>query len=429
MDTDLITVIEQLNPWFEDSSRPIVQVDRYIPRIQADELLSPNWDQLCTVIIGPRQAGKTTLGLHICEYLLTKQRFTHLLYLSCDIFDIRSWLRGPQFIKEAMDHFRLVKPIVFIDEVQRLENPGLLLKSIIDLKLPIKLIATGSSQLEIKSRVQEYLTGRQFEVVVLPLSWQELKSIKQNMARLLYGCYPQIVQSKNKEMLLKQLFRDYINKDIIEILRIGKPDVIRKLIELMAHSSGQLINYNQLATDCRVTIPTIQNYLSILEKTYVVRSVRPFVGNKRTEVTTNPVYYFIDNGFRNQALNNFAPLEKRTDRGLLIENYIFQEIYKFKLQYFDKFTIYFWRTKSGAEVDFVLYKNIEHLIPVEVKYQNMREAKISKGFRSFLQAYRPTHGIVITKSLLAKMEIEKTEMHFISLDYLDKFFMIIKKLL
>jgi predicted AAA+ superfamily ATPase len=235
------------------------------------------------VLVGPRQAGKTTLAKYVSQVLIKQKRFETLLYLNCDLLEVRQWLISPLFIQEAMDEFRIKKPIILIDEVQRLENPGLLLKACADLKLDIKMMATGSSQLELKSKVQEYLTGRHLEVLVLPLSYQEIGGVKD--AQLIYGCYPAVVKSSEKAILLRQIYQDYISKDIIEILKVSKPEVMQKLITLVAHCSGQLVNFNQLATDCMVSASTIQHYLSILENTYTLIRVTPFVGNKRKEIT------------------------------------------------------------------------------------------------------------------------------------------------
>jgi predicted AAA+ superfamily ATPase len=420
MNTELETQIYLLNPWLNNPKVSILDLKHYIPRVQATRLLSPVWDPLCLVLVGPRQAGKTTLGKYLCQRLLIKKRYKNLLYLNCDLFEIRNWLKSPTFVQEAMEVFQLHKPIIFIDEVQRLENPGLLLKSMIDLKLPIKLMASGSSQLEIKSKVQEYLTGRHFETIILPLSFSELGkrlSLKDN---LIYGCYPQVVETQEKKIILQQLYSDYINKDIIEILKIGKPDVLQKLITLIAHSSGQLVNYNQLATDCRVSVPTIQNYLAIFEQTYVLIALKPFVGNKRTEITSNPIYYFIDNGFRNQALKNFIALENRTDMGLLVESAVFQELYKYKQQYFKDFELHYWRTKAGAEVDFVLYQNEQNLLPIEVKYRQNYACAVSRGFRSFIEAYQPKFGIYITANTKGQLMIGNCTVHFIPLTQLKK---------
>jgi uncharacterized protein len=408
----LINLIHQANPWLKNPNIPIGN-DGYIPRLQSSKLLLPEWDNLWLVLVGPRQAGKTTLAVHLAQQLIKEQRFASFLYLNCDLIDIRNWLTTPLFIQDAIDEFQLERPIILIDEVQRLENPGLLLKACADLKLDIKMIATGSSQLEMRSKVQEYLTGRHLEILVLPLSYQEIGEVVEKQ-QLVYGCYPAIVKSNEKTLLLRQIYRDYINKDIIEILKISKADVMQNLITLIAHSSGQLVNYSQLATDCQVASTTIQNYLSILENTYILARVSPFVGNKRKEITSNPIFYFIDNGFRNQSLHNLSqPLETRHDLGLLIQSAVFQELLKFKVQHFYDFSIHFWRTQSGAEVDFVLCCE-GRVIPIEVKYTGMRSVVISRGFRSFIDAYQPQYGFFITKDFNKKVIINQCEINFIS---------------
>ena len=382
----------------------------------------PEWDSLWTVLVGPRRAGKTTLGKYLCRQLLNQGRFKELLYLNCDLESIRTWLKSPLFIQEGMKQFNLTSPIIFIDEVQRLPSPGLLLKTIADLNLPIKMIASGSSQLELKSKVQEYLTGRQLSSIVLPLSFSEWEASAHLDQWLVYGSYPQIVDSQLKELLLGQLYQDYISKDIIETLKLGQPDIFQRLLGLIAHSSGQLVNYNQLAADCQISVSMIRHYVSVAQQTYVLASVLPFVGNRRAELTRNPIFYFIDNGFRNYALRNFGDPTYRSDLGLLVESLVFQELYKFITQKFLDYSIHYWRTKSGAEVDFVVRKNDENILPIEVKYRNLTAPKISRGYHSFLQAYQPKRAVVITKNLIAVEIIDNVEVSFIPLEKLEQLF-------
>lgn len=423
----LVSLINQANPWIKDPSVSILQ-NGYIPRLQAKKLLSPEWDKLWLVLVGPRQAGKTTLAKFISSELIKQQRFETLLYLNCDLFEIRQWLTSPLFIQEAIEEFKLKKPIILIDEVQRLENPGLLLKACADLKLDIKLMATGSSQLELKSKVQEYLTGRHLEVLVLPLSYQEIGNASES--QLIFGCYPAVTKSTEKAILLKQIYQDYISKDIIEILKVSKSDVMRKLITLVAHGSGQLVNYNQFATDCMISSTTIQHYLSILENTYILARITPFVGNKRKEITSNPILYFIDNGFRNQSLQNLSTmLDSRQDIGLLVQSAVFQELYKFKLQHFIDINIHFWRTQSGAEVDFILKKSDSVVIPIEVKFKAMTSPVITRAFRSFIEAYEPRYGIFITKNYNKKIMVNNCEVHFISFWRLEKMISLLETIL
>lgn len=421
----LLQEIEQQNPWLRQKNLPILTIPNFRNRLQLDTLLLPEWDQLWTILIGPRRAGKTTLGKYLCQQLLNESRFKELLYLNCDLEEVRAWLKSPLFIEEGMKQFGLTSPIIFIDEVQRLSSPGLLLKTIADLNLPVKMIASGSSQLEIKSKVQEHLTGRHFSSLVLPLSFGEWQASSHLEEWLIYGAYPQIVDAHAKELLLSQLYQDYITKDIVETLRLGQPDIFQKLLGLIAHSSGQLVNYTQLATDCQVSVTTIRHYLSIAQQTYVIAQITPFVGNKRTELTSNPVFYFIDNGFRNYALRNFSDPTYRSDLGLLVEGVVYQELYKFMAQKFLNYPIHYWRTKSGAEVDFVIRKNDDHILPIEVKYRNSTTPSISRGYRSFLQAYQPQKAAVITKDLIAVEVIENVEVHFIPLEQLEKVFPLI----
>lgn len=421
MDIQLFNEVKQLNPWLDNPAHPILPNTNYIQRAQFQEIASIEWDNVWTILTGPRRSGKTTLGKYLAENLIATKRFSELLYLNCDYLSIRQWLKSPLFISEVIEQFSLKKPILFIDEVQRLENPGLTLKAVIDLNLPIKHIATGSSQLEIRSKVQEFLTGRQLSSLILPLSNQEWPLEKKLESTLLYGSYPQIVQSSKKEMLLREIYNNYIQKDIIEILKIGQPDIFQNLVSLLAHSAGQLVNYNQLAADCKVSVTTIRNYLDVLEQTYVISKIKPFVGNKRAELTSNPIYYFIDNGFRNTALRNFSDLNTRTDIGLLVENFVFQEIFKFCTHHYLDHDIHYWRTKSGAEVDFVLCKNENTFIPIEVKYRNLAKPTVSRSLRSFIDAYQPTQAIMITKDLLATTTVGTCQIHFIPIQQLSKF--------
>ncbi len=430
MESRIFNELESFNPWLKDPRLPFFVQENYISRAQEPFLKLQQWDKLITVLIGPRQAGKTTLGKSLCHDMVkTTQRFTQLIYINCDSSIIREWLTGVYVINELCETFGVQQFVLFLDEVQRLENPGLLVKSLHDLGLPIKIIISGSSQLEIKSKIQEYLTGRQIEALILPLSYQELPAPKKIEAHVLYGCYPQVVTQTMPRILLSELYRNYINKDIIEFLKIGKPVIFEKLMVLLAHSSGQLLNYQQLANDCNISGVTAKHYIDILEQTYIIKTLRPWYNNKRSEVTSNPKCYYLDNGFRNQSLGNFSALESRNDKGLLIESAVFQELYKHKTQNFLDYQLYFWRTKSGAEVDFVLKQNDECFLPIEVKHQNFKRPTISRSLRSFIINFQPKQAVVLTKDYSETITIEKTEVIFISFIKLKLIFDVIRKMI
>ena len=141
--------------------------------------------------------------------------------------------------------------------------------------------------------------------------------------------------------------------------------------------------------------------------------------------TSNPIIYFIDNGFRNYALRNFSVLSSRTDAGLLVEGLVFQELYKYITQHFLNYSLHYWRTKSGAEVDFVVYKNDDNFMPIEVKYRNLSSPAITRGYRSFLQAYQPKQAVIITKDFIGHELFENVEVFFIPLMYLNQVFALI----
>jgi predicted AAA+ superfamily ATPase len=403
------------NPWLTNPNQTIITLTNFIPRQQLPKMLDQAWDKKCTVLIGPRQAGKTTLGKMLCQQLIDTQRFSSLLYINCDEELVREWLIDSLAIQEAIEIFKLKQVIIFIDEVQRLTNPGLLIKSIIDAQLNIKLIASGSSQLEIKSKVSEHLTGRQIEFLILPLSYAELKMNPYEL--LLYGCYPSVVHSKSQAEELAQLYHDYFNKDIIEFLKVKRPQIVHKLLSLIAHSSGQLVNYQQLANDLKTPVYEVRTHLDILEKTFVIASIMPFVGNKRKEITSNPILYFIDNGFRNQALRNF----------LDIESAIFQELLKAKDQHSLSYDIHYWRTQSNAEVDFILYFNDNNIFPIEAKHSSMNKPNIPKSYRSFIEAYQPKIGFMITKDFIATENFAQSTIYFLPFAHIDQIFAIIKE--
>jgi predicted AAA+ superfamily ATPase len=206
METETLSEIKSYNPWLMDRRSAILSTENYCPRIQTKMLLLPDWHTYWLVLTGPRRAGKTTLGKHLADAFIKSKAFDNLLYLNCDYFHTRTNLHSPALLTELFHIFSLKNPVVMIDEVQRLENPGLLLKIIADLQWPIKMIATGSSQLEIKSKVQEHLTGRQFSALILPLSFQEISGKQSLEECLLFGSYPQVVLGQHKALILQQLY-------------------------------------------------------------------------------------------------------------------------------------------------------------------------------------------------------------------------------
>lgn len=353
--------------------------------------IKEDWDnKKAIILLGPRQVGKTTL----IEELVKNHK---TLWLNGDDIQTRNNLSN----SNATFLFQLVSDfdVIVIDEAQRISNIGLSLKILIDAKLNKQIIITGSSSLDLGNKINESLTGRKWEHLLFPLSWNELKNhysfaktITKLEEYLIYGMYPEVVTSETKKQkTLLQLAGSYLYQDILELGNIKKPDILVKLLNALALQMGNEISYNELSKILGIDRLTVINYIDLLEKTFIVFRLHPFSRNQRNEITSKPKIYFYDNGIRNAIIGQFSPLNNRQDIGALFENFIISERIK-KLKYenfYGKF--YYWRNTQQAEIDFV--EVIENEIKIyEVKYNPNKKVKFSK---SFTENYHPKEEIVI----------------------------------
>lgn len=392
-----------------------------------------------TVITGPRQTGKTTLLLQLKEYLTNIQNVPveKIKNFNLDLMtELALFKDQSDFLRFLKDELKVHKNLyVFIDEAQRLENPGLFLKGIYDLMLPIKFVITGSSSLEMKAKLFESLAGRKRVFHLFPFSFSELLNFKDsNLAKVMvhsekistlhqreiydylyrlviYGGYPQPVLEENKEerlKLLEEIYSSYIERDVIGFMRVKNHFGYAKLINLLAGQIGQLVNFHEICATIKLNYRTLENYLSILENTFILTLLRPYATNLRKELTKMPKVYFLDTGLRNFIVKNFVPYTENRDKGLLLENFCFSELLKNW-----NGTIYFWRTKEKAEVDFILKDFYGNLIPVEVNAQEMKKPLITRGLQSFIKTYPIKKGYVINLSLKEKINIDNTQIEFI----------------
>lgn len=389
-----------------------------------------------TVIIGPRQVGKTTLLYQLKEELI-KQGVSEnrILIFNLDIFTEQEFFSNQQkfinFLKERVSKEKL---FIFVDEAQRVENAGIFFKGIYDLNLPVKFVLTGSSALEIKAKIHESLTGRKRVFYLYPFNFEEYLSIfdptlsqlisqkevsdysqKQILNHLFafinWGGYPRVALETNiseKQELLKEIYSSYLEKDVIGFLKIKNYSAFVNLISLLAGQIGQLVNIQELSRSLRTERKTIEKYLEILEKTFIIKPISPFFGNKRKELVKMPKIYFLDNGWRNFALKSFQEFEKRADKGVLLENFIFSEIFKQ-----NELKIHFWRTKEKTEVDFVLENFKGEILALEIKALSLRSAEIPRSFRSFLNQYHPSKSLMVNLGFQGKTKFKKTEINFI----------------
>lgn len=306
------------------------------------------------IILGPRQVGKSTL-LNILSKGINKKS----IFLNCDNNDIRKQLTDVNIsdLKRVIgDH-----EIVFIDEAQRVLNIGLTLKIITDQMPEVQLIVTGSSALELSNQVNEPLTGRKLEYHIFPISVNELINhigfldTKRNLNHyMIYGTYPDVLNNAgNEPEILNNLAGSYLYKDIFLFQDIRKPEFIEQLLEALALQVSSEVSYNELAQLLNTDPHTVQRYIGLLEKSYVIFRLRSFSRNARNEIKKSRKIYFYDNGIRNAILSNYSPLSSRTDAGALWENFFISERMKF-LSYNKMFyKKYFWRTTQMQEIDYV----------------------------------------------------------------------------
>lgn len=336
------------------------------------------------VVNGPRQVGKTTLIESILE---TKE----YILLDGDDPKTRTLLTVPntEQIRSIIGNYKFV----FIDEAQRIEGIGLTMKIITDRFKDVQLIASGSSSFDLSNKINEPLTGRKWEYKLFPISWEEyenhhgyLYAEQQLENRLLYGFYPDVLNNSGDEIsILRNLVNSYLYKDILSFAEIRKPEVLDKLVQALALQVGNEVNYSELAQIVNVDKNTISKYIDILQKGYIIFKLGSFSRNVRNEIKTNKKIYFYDNGVRNMIIGNFDPLELRTDKGALWENFLISERVK-QIEYKQSLArIFFWRTKQQQEVDFV--EEIGGKISgYEFKWGNRKNIRLPKTFTNTYDA-------------------------------------------
>ncbi len=335
------------------------------------------------ILVGARQTGKTTL---IRQILKGREH----LFLNGDDPSVRTMLRdaNTEQIRRLLGDHR----IAFLDEAQRIPGIGLTLKIITDRFPEVQLLVTGSSSFDMAHELNEPLTGRKWEYTLFPVSWTEfedhagyLQAEQQLETRLLYGNYPEIVSSPGEEReRLQQLVGSYLYRDILAYAGIRKPEVLDRLLQVLALQIGSEVNYNELAQTTGINKGTVASYIDILEKGYIVFRLNSFARNLRNEIKRTRKIYFYDNGVRNAIIGGFQTLELRPDKGALWENFLVSERLKFNLYRNTGARMYFWRTRQQQEVDYV--EELDGCITAwEFKWKP-RPAKISSSFLSTYQA-------------------------------------------
>jgi predicted AAA+ superfamily ATPase len=333
------------------------------------------------VITGPRQVGKTTLLKSL--FGSTK----NVLWLDGDDATIRERLKnaGTAFLKTLVGD----NTIVVIDEAQRIHEVGLVGKQLVDQMPDVELFITGSSALELSGMTNEPMTGRKWSLQLYPLSFREmvrhqglideLSHLKQ---RLIYGYYPEIVvQSGREERRLKELSESYLYKDIYAIEKIQKPEKFERLLKLLAFQIGQQVSNHELAINTGLDVSTVERYVDLLEKAFVVFRVPSFQRNKRNELKKSRKIYFVDNGMRNAIIEQWSSVDMRADAGMLWENWVMSERRKLINNEQASVSAYFWRTTAQQEVD-LIEESAAGLKAFEFKWNEKARGAVSTAFTS-----------------------------------------------
>ena len=331
------------------------------------------------VLMGARQVGKTTLFDSVVS------GSSNVLRLNCDNYDDRSDLENKTSteLRQLMGNHE----VVIIDEAQRAKNIGLSLKMLADLKLPMQILVTGSSSLTLANEINEPATGRLIEYNLFPLSLVELmqqtspREEKRLLEqRMIYGLYPEVVTTPgDAKRILVNLANNYLYRDLLEYRGVKKPEVLQKLVRALALQIGSEVSYNELSRTVGVDKATVESYIDLLEKCFVVFRLPAYSSNLRREIKRGRKIYFYDNGIRNALLSNFAPLELRDDVGMLWENMMVSERIKRNSYSRSYAQMYFWRTQQQQEVDLIEEQD-GRLTAFEFKWNTKKKAKLPKTF-------------------------------------------------
>ncbi len=344
-------------------------------------------------LMGARQVGKTTL------YDSLVGELNNVLKLNCDNYDDRLDIEN----KTSSELRQLIgnHDVVVIDEAQRVKNIGLSLKMLADLKLPTQILVTGSSSFVLSNEINEPATGRLIEYNLFPISLLELANHSSQREekrlleqRMIYGLYPEVVTNPNdSKRILTNLANNYLYRDLLEYKGIKKPEILQRLVRALALQIGSEVSYNELSRIVGVDKSTIESYIDLLEKCYVIFRLPAYSNNLRSEIKKGKKIYFYDNGIRNALISNFAPLELRNDVGMLWENLMVSERVK-RNSYFNHYAqIYFWRTQQQQEID-LIEEFDGKLAAYEFKW-NTAKAKTNIP-KSFAENYKDAEFKVIT---------------------------------
>jgi len=398
------------------------RVKIYIPRFLEEKITRYLEAPEIIAVLGARQVGKTTLLKRLYERVPGPKIFL-------DFEDPEVLVLFEEDIKAFAKLYVEGKRFIFIDEFQYSRNGGQKLKFLFD-HYEAKFFISGSSSLEISLKTVSFLVGRIFVFELYPFSFEEIlrtkepklfelfsegtpltPSLHERCLQIfeeycLYGGYPRVVLARNneeKQEVLKNILTTYLLKDIRGFFRLATENHLQKLIRGLALQVGNLIRYQELAQLAEFSVPALKKHLAILEETYIIKLLKPFYTNRRLEIVKNPKVYFWDLGLRNYLARDFRPLSQRPDKGALVENAVAVELLKKGLE------TKYWRSKSRAEVDFVIQDR--EPLPVEVKTGVAKSP--GKSLLSFLKRYASKRAFILHRGQASTETRQKTEISYL----------------
>lgn len=351
----------------------------FIPRINQKLIEKSLFKGKVAIIYGPRQVGKTTLAKNILE-----KQDKDGLYLNCEHLPVQQQLSVPD--PERLKKYIGDRKLIVFDEAQKVTNIGLILKILVDSFPKLQIIATGSSSFELSEKISEPLTGRVNQYILYPFSVEEIKqkynnfeidSKLENLMR--FGAYPEVFSLSEQEAInrLNEITSNYLFRDVLSFEKIKKSSIISDLLQMIALQLGQEVSYDELATKLGVSRLTIIKYIDLLEKSFILFSLRSFSRNPRKELSKSIKLYFYDLGIRNTLIQNHNPFKSRNDVGALWENFLIMERIKRGAYHQTYSNKYFWRTYQQSEIDFIEERGGQ-LFAYEFKWNKEKKVKAPK---------------------------------------------------
>lgn len=354
-------------------------MNTYIRRAIEESIIKKLQPNKVVVLLGARRVGKTLL----LNYLIENSIHEPYVFFNGEDMAVQALLAQ----RTAENYERLLgdKKLLIVDEAQKVEGIGQILKLMVDSIEGLKVIATGSSVFDLANKLGEPLTGRKYTFKLFPLAQMEYstnESMVQTRAkleeRLIYGCYPELVHlpsNQEKATYLNEMADAYLLKDILEFDGIRNSDKMFDLLRLIAFQIGKEISLDELGRQLAMSRNTVEKYLDLLSKVFVIYKLPGFSRNLRSEITKTNRWYFYDNGIRNALIRNFNPLSIRNDAGELWENYVLAERVKYQSYTNKQMTNFFWRTYEQQEIDWI-EESGGKLMAYEIKWNPAKTVRV-----------------------------------------------------